>query len=243
MRASDLYAVSRPRLLEAVLFTGKELMSMNDDEPNWRAYCEEDLWYELVGCILGSRVRFESAVRAANRLKAAGLLRLAPPAWKSPDFQERVQSCLGGRGHDAPRPRGASYPFPVLRASQISHAACGLYGTGSTLERLLSSAGCPHSARRMLAERVAGIGPKQASLFLRNVGYYDELAVLDSHVMTYMNRMGLVSRPPVAPQKIDEYESIERVFVSHAVELGLSVPSLDVAVWIVSRVAGEPEAR
>lgn len=40
----------------------------------WKNLCEEELWPELVSCILGSRVRYETAKACSIQLLKTGLL-------------------------------------------------------------------------------------------------------------------------------------------------------------------------
>jgi N-glycosylase/DNA lyase len=123
-----------------------------------------------------------------------------------------------------------------LRATQICDAARLLYRHGLTIREHLGSARSPYDARQRLTELIPGIGPKQASLFLRNIGYTDQIAVLDSHVITYMTWAGLLSPSSRPVSSLRSYESAERVFLEHASTLGYDAMPLDMSVWIVVRV-------
>lgn len=80
-----------------------------------------------------------------------------------------------------------------------------------------------------------GIGPKQASMFLRDCGLTTELAIIDRHVLEYMNAVGLVSDPGTIT--IAKYLQIEREFTRYAGFLGCETGILDWAVWLVMRAA------
>ena len=86
---------------------------------------------------------------------------------------------------------------------------------------------------------IPGIGPKQASLFLRNVSYTCDLAILDIHVLRYMTWIEAVPNVSLPPRSLNEYEHIEEGFRRHAVELGVPVGSLDLAVWVTVRVLAD----
>ena len=82
------------------------------------------------------------------------------------------------------------------------------------------------------------IGPKQASLFLRNVGFAEDLAILDVHVLRYLCWMDGASpahQPKVS--SLRQYERHERRISRHAREASVTVGDLDLAVWVTSRVA------
>jgi N-glycosylase/DNA lyase len=82
----------------------------------------------------------------------------------------------------------------------------------------------------------SGVGPKQASLFLRNVGFANDLAVLDVHVLRYMDKMDLAPAITQIVHTLEGYERIELAFCKHARDLGFPPLCFDLAVWIVMRV-------
>ncbi len=86
-------------------------------------------------------------------------------------------------------------------------------------------------------------GPKQASLFLRNIGYSAYVAVLDIHVLTYMSWIGLTDAPLKSVSTIKKYESSETTFIEHSHSLGYAPDHFDIAVWVVVRVAKGGDGR
>jgi N-glycosylase/DNA lyase len=129
------------------------------------------------------------------------------------------------------------YPYPQLKARQIREAVDAFYGQRKTVRQLLREARDVYEARRRLASEVSGLGPKQSSLFLRNIGYGAHVAVLDVHVLTYMNWLGLIPAPLESVRTVRHYETIENTFIEHATSAGYSPHYFDLAVWIVVRVA------
>lgn len=84
---------------------------------------------------------------------------------------------------------------------------------------------------------VWGFGPKQASLFLRRVGYCADLAVLDVHVLDYLH---LTRGLRIAPNRLGRlscYEEIEDTFREIASRFGHSLGCVDLATWLTMRVA------
>jgi N-glycosylase/DNA lyase len=90
-----------------------------------------------------------------------------------------------------------------------------------------------------LASEVSGLGPKQASLFLRNIGYAAHVAVLDVHVLTYMSLVGLTEVPMKSVSTVRKYEALEDAFIKHAYSFGHAPDRFDLAVWVVLRIAKE----
>ncbi len=206
--------------------------------PFWASMTEDDLWRELVACILGSRVRFEVAHSALERMGKRRLLCERRRSSRFKQYERDVMEALSGWGApDQPN----RYPFFQVRANQIRRAAERLYESGDTLHSFLEGSRDIRDARRRLALEVSGLGPKQASLFLRNIGYGAHVAVLDIHVLTYMSWVGLTEAPMRSISTVRKYEALEEAFIEHAYSLGYTPDRFDLAVWVVVRVAKEEQ--
>jgi N-glycosylase/DNA lyase len=203
----------------------------NKQMPHWTHRSEDDLWRELVACILGSRVRFEVAHEAVDRMHKANLFSAERRCSEYDEYEQDIFSALSGTTNTQ------SYPYSKLRASQIRATAQKLYDQEGSIRGLLDNARDVRLARRCLASEVSGLGPKQASLFLRNIGYAVDIAVLDVHVLTYMNWIGLTTGLLKSVRTIRQYEMLEDVFIEHSCAAGYPPDSYDVAVWVVVRLA------
>lgn len=206
--------------------------------PPWNAMTEDDLWRELVACILGSRVRFEVAHSAIERMERRGLFCQSRRSSRLEQYEQdivRVLSEIEGSSVDK------RYPFFRMRASHIRQAAERLYRCRETIRTFLDSSHDTRDARRRLASEVSGLGPKQASLFLRNIGYTTHIAVLDTHVLTYMSWVGLIEGPMKSISTVRKYEALEDAFIEHAYSFGHAPDRFDLAVWVVLRVVKEEQ--
>jgi len=94
--------------------------------------------------------------------------------------------------------------------------------------------GAPTAIRGDLARDVPGLGPKAASLLLRNFGLGESLAVLDVHILDFMRFVGLLCRDR-AVTTVASYEALEKVFVAYANFRRIRADALDLAAWIVVR--------
>ncbi len=95
----------------------------------------------------------------------------------------------------------------------------------------LRHAAMPATAkRRSLVHLVEGLGMKEASHFLRNTGLR-ELAILDRHIVSWMQRFGL---PVQLPKSAAEYERVEALFAYLAQQLALPAEELDLLLWFLS---------
>ena len=85
------------------------------------------------------------------------------------------------------------------------------------------------AAREWLCKEVKGLGYKEASHFLRNVGYKN-LAILDRHILNLMVEHGFIEEKPKSlPWK--NYLRIEEKFTKIAKKLGMSCAELDLYMW------------
>jgi N-glycosylase/DNA lyase len=190
---------------------------------------EEDLWRELVTCMLGSQVPNWMGVAATRLLERHGLV---GPADR-PCTVEAVASVLRV---PLESPHGLRrYRFPNVRARDIvsaHRAVCQLHGSLQSLVYECS----PDECRRRLIHSVSGIGLKQASLFIRNVGISTDFAILDTHVVRYMREIGLVRALPrsISP---DMYYVLESVLSRYAQQLGQPVGHVDRAIWAVMSIS------
>ncbi|HTY11839.1 MAG TPA: N-glycosylase/DNA lyase [Bacteroidota bacterium] len=84
--------------------------------------------------------------------------------------------------------------------------------------------------RKWLAENVKGLGYKEATHFLRNVGLNDGLAILDRHILKNLKRFGAIRSLPRTLTK-KKYLSVERSFQKFAREVGIPIDELDLLFW------------
>jgi len=84
-------------------------------------------------------------------------------------------------------------------------------------------------AREWLAENVYGIGWKEASHFLRNVGF-DDVAILDRHILAITREHRLVEQVPRTLTR-RRYLMIEEKLKELAEKVDLSPAELDLYLW------------
>ena len=85
------------------------------------------------------------------------------------------------------------------------------------------------AARDWLAKNVDGIGYKEASHFLRNVGYSD-VAILDRHILALVREHGLLGQAPRTLTR-KRYLAVEEKLRELAQKVGLSLAKLDLYLW------------
>jgi N-glycosylase/DNA lyase len=85
------------------------------------------------------------------------------------------------------------------------------------------------TARDWLVKNVKGFGYKEASHFLRNIGY-DNVAILDRHIINLMVDHSLIDEKPKTINR-NNYLDIESKFLNLASKINLSAAELDLYMW------------
>jgi len=198
-------------------------------------FSEYSLRKELVACILGSQVRYEMAYTALERIEKAGLLTDEWWCKVEDNFETKVFEVLSGYTHQ--NHDNWCYRFPKARAHQLAKAQNAI-ARRSLFEWLFNNSD-PKNIREQLIVDIAGIGPKQASMFLRNIGISYDLAILDTHVLRFMKIQNILCQEHMNIGTLLAYERTERVVKNYANSLGYPVGYLDLAIWATMRAARE----
>lgn len=176
------------------------------------------LFKELCFCILAIQTKARVSDAAVRGLDADGLLRRGDAPAIARFLRHRVRFHNHKAGYIVrARERFFSEEPPTLRSSLDAHA---------------SSA----EARAWLVREVDGIGMKEASHLLRNIGRGEELAILDRHVLRNLLGHGVIGRMPVSltPRR---YLRIEGKMRRFATDVRVPLAALDLLFW--SRETGE----
>lgn len=194
---------------------------------------DEALWHELSCCLLSSQVPYPLAQAAADEIDRAGLLKES--GFRTPEeLQVQLTDVL-----NSPLRVGSTwrrYRFPGSRSEQLAQTWAAVTARAGSLLGALEEVDEADEVRRWLVVNAPGIGPKQASMFLRNIGISYDLAILDRHVLDYMNMLGMHRGKVRQISGLAAYRATEVVLLDHAAEIGYPVGILDWAIWIVMRV-------
>jgi N-glycosylase/DNA lyase len=198
---------------------------------------ERRLWWELSSCILSSQVPYALAIAAADAIDAERVFSDSPCEG---NFlaQRLVQVLSTPLVVDG---RSRAYRFPVIRARQLAATHAAITKEACSLRALVDGFSNAVEARTWMVKHAPGIGPKQASMFLRNIGMSYDLAILDRHVLNYMSVLGIYRGSTASIGGLRQYCQHESVLRDHARAFSCPVGLLDWAIWIVMRVASRKE--
>jgi len=172
---------------------------------------EEDssIWFvELVYCLLTAYSSAERAQLCVDALDDCGAI------------------IDGSAGEVAKTLRREGHRFADKRAEYIV-AVRKLVGN---IKQLIQGFKSSREAREWLVKNVKGFGWKEASHFLRNVGYLD-VAILDRHILSNMKEHGLVpddNQGGLTKRRYLEYEGILREVADM---LGMPLGQMDLYLW------------
>lgn len=98
------------------------------------------------------------------------------------------------------------------------------------IKEKLFSMGNPEKMREWLFENVNGLGMKESSHFLRNIGFGKSLAILDSHILKNLVKYGVIEEVPKSLTK-KKYLEIEQKMKEFAQKVGIPFDELDLLFW------------
>jgi N-glycosylase/DNA lyase len=169
-----------------------------------------DIFAELCFCILTPQSNARQCDKAIQELKRKGLL------FKSPACAIR----------------------PVLKGRSRFHnkKAGYLVSARQSFDRSVLSAGSIFDVRKKIVETIKGVGYKESSHFLRNIGMGSDIAILDRHILKNLKRYGVIGAVP-SSISAKSYLEIENLARSFAKSMGMGLEELDLLLW--SRETGE----
>jgi N-glycosylase/DNA lyase len=176
-----------------------------------RAGSDERLFEELAFCI------FTAGASARMGLRSVEAVR---PVLMTGSMRD-IQAALN-RAHRWAQARGAF----VYQTREYLRQHCGL-----KLRQLLASFNTADERRDFFAAnpQIRGIGYKEASHFLRNIGYRG-YAILDKHVLARLAEFKVIEdqKPPSTKRR---YLETEAKMKSFAEQIGIDFDELDLLLW------------
>jgi N-glycosylase/DNA lyase len=169
------------------------------------------LFEELAFCILTPQSKALSCDEAIRELKETGLL-------------------FEGSAGEIAAVLSKKTRFHNKKATYLVQAREKFEQNGFAALKKATFSGTGQEARAALVKSVKGIGWKEASHYLRNVGRGNTIAILDRHVLKNLEKYGAISRLPksLTPRR---YLSIEKKMVEFCHMAGIPLAHLDLLFW------------
>ncbi len=99
-----------------------------------------------------------------------------------------------------------------------------------SFKELILSFESDEQRRDFLVKNFKGIGLKEASHFLRNIGFGDNFAILDRHILKNLKDIGIIEEIP-KNLSVKIYKEIENKMREFSKEIGIDMKSLDFILW------------
>ena len=118
------------------------------------------------------------------------------------------------------------YRFPNIRSKFIIEARKSQVELNNKIKSKLSI----NNLREWIVRNIKGIGYKEASHFLRNIGFTN-YAIIDFHIIDILVMHGLIDRPKTLTKR--KYLEIENILKNLANKLNLNLAELDLYLWFL----------
>jgi N-glycosylase/DNA lyase len=172
---------------------------------------DEEVFAELCFCLLTPQSSAKVCWEAVTALKKQSLLLKGQPPELLPFLR--------------------SVRFSESKAKYIVEARNMFSKDGNLqLKSQITSFYNPFELREWLVENVKGLGYKEASHFLRNIGLGEGFAILDRHILRNLNQLGVIPEIPTTITK-KRYLEIEEKLRRFATEIDIPMADLDLLFW------------
>jgi len=163
----------------------------------------DELFKEMCFCILTANFNAEKCIKIQDEIKDGFFL------LSKKDLAKKLTE-LGHR-------------FPNARAGYISESV----KYKNDLKEIIQTYN-GEDLREWLVKNIKGLGYKEVSHFLRNIGF-DNYAIIDFHIVDILVRHNLINRPKALTKK--KYLEIESILRNMAKNLDLTLAELDLYLW------------
>ena len=176
----------------------------------WRNSTENDIFTELAFCLLTPQSKAKSADKAIRELIAKDLL--------YSDNAEAIADVL-----NIVRFKNHKAQYIITARRQFTTP------NGIELKKYINENEIINT-RNWFFKNVTGMGLKEASHFLRNIGFGEQVAILDRHILKNLKLAGVIDEVPKSlPPKV--YYDIEAKMLSFANIIGIPPDHLDFVFW------------
>lgn len=182
----------------------------------------EEIWKHKVFCILSSQFNAERAAYIAEKM--VDEIPFFDPELSTSKIETACFAFLS-----SPDIR---YRFPRARARQISLSRFPFLQIKDCYHEFIQSFCNEERARAEIVNLYPGVGIKQASMFLRNIGASKNLSVVDVHILFYLSVCHDWNVSSLTPRRYAQAETLMR---NDADYRGLDLNVFDTIVWTAAR--------
>ena len=184
----------------------------------WKNGSNEDIHAELSFCILTPQSKARNAWKAITTLRADGVL-FTGDAQTISDYLNIVRF----------KNNKAKYLVELREKMKNEKGEI-------ITKQFFNSLPSTFEKREWIVKNIKGMSYKEAGHFLRNVGFGEDVAILDRHVLKNLVKLEVISEIPktITPTLYLEIEEKLRVYCK---EVGIGMDQIDLLLWYLE--AGE----
>ncbi len=172
---------------------------------------DQRLFEELAFCIFTANTSAEMGARAVDAVRNV---------------------LIDGSADEMTRRLEGVYRFKNVRPAHIIHTRSYLKDSlNFKLKDKIKSFKDKNELRDFFAlnKGIKGLGYKEASHFLRNIGF-SGYAILDKHIINSLHEFGILKTND-RPKNAKEYLEIEQKFINFSKQVGIDMDELDLLLW------------
>ncbi|KYK26934.1 MAG: DNA lyase [Candidatus Proteinoplasmatales archaeon SG8-5] len=190
---------------------GQITARLNEFREIWKSGSEETIFAELTFCLLTPQSKARLCWDKVEHMVSQDLLYHADA--------DELSSAI-----DPVR-------FKHTKAKRITEARERFGPGGRTpIKGVIQDLPDAFEAREWLVKNVTGLGLKEASHFLRNIGKGEDLAILDRHILRNLKELGVINGVPSSLSR-SIYLEIERKMDAFSRSIGIPMAHLDIVLW------------
>ena len=183
----------------------------------WATGSDKDVFKEMCFCCCTPQNNAHKAWDAVCRLDEQALLETGTAREIAEVLHNGVRFHQNKAGYIV-KNRGEFYPDTKERISRILQIESPIQAGN----------GAKNEARNRLAERAAGWGLKEASHFLRNIGFGTSICILDRHILRQLAGYGIWTERPLTRAV---YLETEQQMIGFSGMESIPVDALDLVLW------------
>jgi len=190
---------------------GEILRRLNEFKNLWLKGNDEEIFGELAFCILTPQSKAKVCCEAIEKLKEKSLL-----------FEGSNEEIREGIRNVRFKNKKADYLIKARNFFSKNGRIC----IKSTIGQFKDT----HQCREWLVNNITGLGYKEASHFLRNIGFGEKIAILDRHIMRNLKDLKIIKKVPGSLSKI-KYLDMEKKMASFSRQIDIPLSHLDLTLW------------
>ncbi|WP_418965901.1 N-glycosylase/DNA lyase [Cetobacterium sp.] len=178
----------------------------------WREGDNKDIFCELAFCILTPQSKARNAWKAISDLRDSNVLFTGS--------EEDIVPYLNIVRFNKTKAKN----LYILREQMTNE-------NGEFITKdFFSTFSSPFEMREWIVKNIRGMSYKEASHFLRNVGFGQELAILDRHILKNLAALDVIEEVPktVTPKL---YKDIEERLKNYCKEIDIPMENIDLLLW------------